>query len=83
MNSMPRKVCCARAQGKDDAAQLRFARRWINCHVDAAAQLGKPLVLGEFGKKGAGAARAEFFQKVSCQLRVLYKVKGSSGLHRV
>ncbi len=51
-------------QGKDDAAQLRFARRWINCHVDAAARLGKPLVLGEFGKKGGGSPRAKFFEKV-------------------
>lgn len=31
--------------------------------MDAAAGIGKPVVLGEFGKKGAGAARAEFFQK--------------------
>ena len=52
-------------QGKDDAAQLRFARRWVNCHVDVAAHIGKPVVLAEFGKKGSGAARQEFFQKVS------------------
>ena len=48
----------------DEEHKLRFARRWINVHVDVAADLGKPLVLTEFGKKPAGPARAEFFQKV-------------------
>lgn len=52
-------------QGKDEAAQLRFSRRWINCHVDAAADIGKPVVLAEFGKKGCGPAREEFYRKAS------------------
>ena len=43
---------------------LRFARRWINAHVDCCARLGKPLVLTEFGKKPAGPPRAAFYQKV-------------------
>ena len=43
---------------------LRFARRWINAHVDCCANLGKPLVLTEFGKKPAGPPRAAFYQKV-------------------
>jgi len=45
-------------------AALRFARRWINAHVDCCARLGKPLVLTEFGKKPAGPLRAAFYQKV-------------------
>ena len=52
------------AQDKDTAAQLKFAKRWISSHVAAAAGLGKPLVLGEFGMKGCCEARAEFYQKV-------------------
>lgn len=68
-----RHACCPQAihktrallvQDKDDAAQLRFARRWVNCHVDAAAAIGKPCVLAEFGKKGGGPAREEFYRKV-------------------
>lgn len=52
------------AKDSEEAA-LRFARRWINAHVDACcSQLGKPLVLAEFGKKPAGAPRAAFYQKV-------------------
>lgn len=47
-----------------EEAALRFARRWINAHVDCCARLGKPLVLSEFGKKPAGAPRAVFYQKV-------------------
>ena len=50
-------------QGSEEGA-LRFARRWINAHVDCCARLGKPLVLTEFGKKPAGAPRAAFYQKV-------------------
>lgn len=50
-------------QCSEDAA-LRFARRWINAHVDCCARLGKPLVLTEFGKKPAGPLRAAFYQKV-------------------
>ena len=56
--------CPFLVQDKDDAAQLRFARRWVNCHVDAAAAIGKPVVLAEFGKKGGGPAREEFYRKV-------------------
>ncbi len=48
-----------------EEAALRFARRWINAHVDCCARLGKPLVLTEFGKKPAGPPRATFYQKVS------------------
>ena len=58
------KTCAILIQDKDDAAQLRFARRWVNCHVDAAAAIGKPVVLAEFGKKGGGPAREEFYRKV-------------------
>lgn len=47
-----------------EEAALRFARRWINSHVDACARLGKPLVLSEFGKKPAGPERAAFYEKV-------------------
>lgn len=50
-------------QCSEDVA-LRFARHWINAHVDCCAGLGKPLVLTEFGKKPAGAPRAAFYQKV-------------------
>ncbi len=50
--------------GGDEAAALRFARRWINAHVDACTgALGKPLVLTEFGKKPGGRPRAAFYQK--------------------
>ncbi|CAL5222551.1 g4932 [Coccomyxa viridis] len=47
-----------------EEAALRFARRWINAHVDCCTRLGKPLVLTEFGKKPAGPPRATFYQKV-------------------
>ncbi|BDA41511.1 Mannan endo-1,4-beta-mannosidase 5 [Coccomyxa sp. Obi] len=51
--------------GDNEEAALRFARRWINAHVDCCtSQLAKPLVLAEFGKKPAGAPRAAFYQKV-------------------
>lgn len=51
--------------GRGDDAALRFARRWINAHVDCCTgRLGKPLVLSEFGKKPAGPTRAAFYQKV-------------------
>ena len=50
-----------------EEAALRFARRWINAHVDCCTRLGKPLVLTEFGKKPAGPPRATFYQKVSLQ----------------
>ena len=51
--------------GDSEEAALRFARRWINAHVDCCtSQLAKPLVLAEFGKKPAGAPRAAFYQKV-------------------
>jgi hypothetical protein len=36
------------------AAKLAFSKRWLECHVDLCANLGKPLVLSEFGKKAAG-----------------------------
>ena len=52
-----------------EEAALRFARRWINSHVDCCARLGKPLVLTEFGKKPAGPPRATFYQKVSAPHR--------------
>jgi hypothetical protein len=55
--------------GSSEEAALRFARRWINAHVDACAQhLGKPLVLAEFGSKPAGPARAAFYGKVRLSL---------------
>lgn len=69
-------------QGKDDAAQLRFARRWVNCHVDAAADIGKPVVLAEFGKKGCGPARAEFFQKVHLLPRLVKAMFRGVGFSR-
>ena len=50
--------------GGSEEAALRFARRWINSHVDACAALGKPLVVSEFGKKPAGPARVAFYEKV-------------------
>lgn len=42
------------------AAKLAFSKRWLECHVDLCAHLGKPLVLSEFGKKvtGVGGQRA-------------------------
>jgi hypothetical protein len=50
----------------DEEHKLRFARRWINVHADVALQLGKPLVLAEFGKKaGKGSDRADFYKKVT------------------
>ncbi|KAK9842996.1 hypothetical protein WJX74_005452 [Apatococcus lobatus] len=48
----------------DDDAKMRFARRWINCHVNCCATLQKPLVITEFGKKPAGPARLAFYEKV-------------------
>lgn len=59
-------------------AQLRFALDWLDCHVRLSRQLGKPLVLSEWGKRrqrqlepGAGApaaagdgSRADFFEQV-------------------
>ena len=48
----------------DSERKLRFARRWINVHTDLATELGKPLILAEFGWKPAGASRADFFEKV-------------------
>lgn len=54
--------------GGSEEAALRFARRWINSHVDACSQLGKPLVLSEFGKKPAGPERAAFYEKVSTRM---------------
>lgn len=57
--------------GDNEEATLRFARRWINAHVDCCtSQLAKPLVLAEFGKKPAGAPRAAFYQKVLCSADV-------------
>ena len=51
--------------GKSDDEMLRFARRWINCHVDCcSSSLGKPLVVSEFGKKPGGIPRAAFYEKV-------------------
>lgn len=55
--------------------QLRFALGWLDCHVELSRQLGKPLVLSEFGKRrggwpGAAAAgrgdeqRAEYYRQV-------------------
>jgi hypothetical protein len=35
------------------AVDLGFGRAWIEAHAAAAAQLGKPLVLEEFGKEAA------------------------------
>jgi len=49
----------------DEEHKLDFTRRWINCHVDCAAELGKPLVITEFGKKPAGPERVAFFEKAS------------------
>ena len=54
----------AGGQQCSEEGALRFARRWINAHVDCCAKLGKPLVLTEFGKKPAGPPRAAFYQKV-------------------
>jgi mannan endo-1,4-beta-mannosidase len=55
--------------GGGDEAALRFARRWINAHVDCcAARLGKPLVVSEFGKKPAGPARSAFYHKVCARV---------------
>ncbi|KAK9820156.1 hypothetical protein WJX72_006760 [[Myrmecia] bisecta] len=48
----------------DEDQKLRFARRWINSHVDACATLGKPLVIAEFGKKNDDGLRAAFYEKV-------------------
>ena len=59
--NLPAILCSA-----DEEHKLRFARRWINVHADVAAQLGKPLVLAEFGKKaGKGGDRADFYKKVT------------------
>lgn len=58
--------------GDNEEAALRFARRWINAHVDCCtSQLAKPLVLAEFGKKPAGAPRAAFYQKVFTDITCL------------
>ena len=54
----------AGGQQCSEEGALRFARRWINAHVDCCAKFGKPLVLTEFGKKPAGPPRAAFYQKV-------------------
>ncbi|KAK9846590.1 hypothetical protein WJX81_007289 [Elliptochloris bilobata] len=46
-----------------EAAKMRFARRWVNVHTDVCTeQLGKPLVLTEFGTKASG--RPAFYEKV-------------------
>ncbi|QDG53879.1 hypothetical protein FIV42_24985 [Persicimonas caeni] len=37
--------------------------RWIREHLDAAAELGKPAVMGEFGKRGPRALRERCFRK--------------------
>ena len=44
--------------------KLSFVQRWINCHVDCCNELGKPLVITEFGKKPAGPVRAAFYEQV-------------------
>ena len=36
--------------------------RWIDDHLDAAARIGKPMLFGEFGKRGPSARRAAFFR---------------------
>lgn len=40
----------------------RGCLRWIDDHLDAAAEFGKPMVFGEFGKRGTAAVRAGFFR---------------------
>jgi mannan endo-1,4-beta-mannosidase len=35
---------------------------WIDDHLEAADRLGKPMVFGEFGKRGSNATRAAFFR---------------------
>lgn len=62
-----------------EEAALRFARRWINSHVDCCARLRKPLVLTEFGKKPAGPSRASFYQKVGASVSVMCCPGSQSG----
>ena len=46
-------------------------RRWVNVHVDVCTkELGKPLVLTEFGTKALG--RPAFYEKArTCSLHVM------------
>ena len=54
---------CPPVQGR-----LRFALCWIDCHVALSRrQLGKPLVLSEFGKRrgqGEASSRSHYYSQV-------------------
>lgn len=56
----------------DEDHKLNFVSRWISCHVECCDDLGKPLVITEFGKKPAGPVRAAFYEKVG-HLSVLFR----------
>lgn len=36
--------------------------RWIDEHLEAADRIGKPMIFGEFGKRGSNARRAGYFR---------------------
>lgn len=48
----------------NDEAKLAFTKNWIECHINICRDLGKPLVISEFGKKPAGPARAALYHQV-------------------
>lgn len=52
-------------QNASDDKKLDFSRHWIDCHVQCCQDLGKPLVITEFGKKPAGPGRAVLYNQVT------------------
>lgn len=53
-------------QGHSEKECTEWSLKWVSAHIEACSKYlgGKPLVLQEFGKKPAGAARTELFSQV-------------------
>lgn len=64
-------------QGNEER-KLAFSERWIDCHVKCCNDLGKPLVITEFGKKPAGSIRATFYEKASSKAFITYTPKSAT-----
>ncbi|GMH36933.1 hypothetical protein BSKO_04806 [Bryopsis sp. KO-2023] len=52
----------------DDDCKTNFAKRWIRHHLEAAAELGRPLLIGEFNALKPVARRNSFIQLVHTEL---------------
>lgn len=69
-----------RLPGSNEAAQVAFVDKWLQTHIqDAKNVLGKPIVVGEFGKSSKSYSVVERDNYLSKMYNAIYSSASSGG----